>query len=305
LLGSADYATARTNLSLAPGTDVQAYDTDLAYLAGFTPTANVKTILNAADFAAVTTALSLTIGTNTQAYDADLTYLAGFTPTADVKTILNAANAAAINTALSLTIGTNTQAYDADLTYLAGFTPTADVKTILNAANAAAVTTALALTIGTNTQAYDADLTTYAALPPTATEQIALEHGNSPVVLCQRHRATVAEINGGHEILPAIPGHTYRIVSVKAIAYGGSVGTTTTVDILGTQAAGSVKLVTFAQASLVQSAVLTAGGAGTVVLTDGSTFIPCDANSAVTVGKTGGAADTATGVDFIVEYVIE
>ena len=129
--------------------------------------------------------------------------------------------------------------------------------------------------------------------------------GSNPVMLNHRHRVTVAEINAGHEILPAIAGRTYRIVDFIAIAYGGAVGTTTTVDILGTQAAGGVKLATFAQAQLTQSAVLTVDSTGVTVLADGATFIPCDAATAITVGKTGGDADTATGVDFIITYVIE
>jgi len=131
-----------------------------------------------------------------------------------------------------------------------------------------------------------------------------LQVNSQPVVLNTRHRVTVAEINAGHEILPAITGRTYRIIDVTAIAYGGAVGTTTTVDVLGTQGTGSVKLVTFAQADLVQSAVLTIAADGTV-LADGASFVACDANTAITVGKTGSDADTATGVDFIITYVIE
>jgi hypothetical protein len=127
---------------------------------------------------------------------------------------------------------------------------------------------------------------------------------SQPVVLNTRHRVTIAEINAGHEILPAIEGRTYRIISVKAIAYGEAVGTTTTVDVLGTQSTGPVKIVTFAQGALVQSAVLTDSADGTV-LADGASFVACDANTAITVGKTGSDADTATGVDFIITYVVE
>jgi len=54
----------RTLLGLVVGTNVQAYDADLAYLAGFTPSANVKTILNAADYSAIRTALGLIPGTS-------------------------------------------------------------------------------------------------------------------------------------------------------------------------------------------------------------------------------------------------
>ncbi len=92
---------------LVIGSNVQAYDADLAYLAGFTPTANVKSILNAADYAAIKVLLALTIGTNVQAWDADLDYLAGFTPTANVKSILTAADYAAIKVLLSLGNVTN------------------------------------------------------------------------------------------------------------------------------------------------------------------------------------------------------
>jgi len=266
----------------------------------------------------------LTIGTNTQAWDADLDRFAALTgaantlpyytgaaamgvitSSADVVSFLGSANTAAMVTALGLTIGTNTQAWDADLDTYAGITPAANMQTFLAAATYLAMTQAMSVEVGVDTQAYDADLDTYATLPPTATAQIALEHGNFGVVMSARHRVTVAEINAGHEILPAITAHTYRIVSATAIAYGGAVGTTTTVDLLGTQAAGSVKLVAYAQASLTQSTVLNAGDAGAAVQADGASYAACDAATAITVHKTGGDADTATGVDFIITYVIE
>lgn len=124
----------KTALSLVIGTNVQAWDADLDYLAGFTPSANVKTILNAADYAAVKTALGLTIGTNVQAFDADLSTYAGITPSANVQSLLGAADYAAMKTQLGLTIGTNVQAFDSDLTTWAGVTPGTGVATAAAAA---------------------------------------------------------------------------------------------------------------------------------------------------------------------------
>lgn len=119
-----------------------------------------------------------------------------------------------------------------------------------------------------------------------------------------RVRATIAQVNAGLELLPALAGKSYRLVDAGAIAVGGAVGATTTVDLLG-DLGGSRKLVAWAQASLTQSTLLRAGGAGAAILADGASFTANDANTAIRVGKTGADLTTATHVDFQVLYTVE
>lgn len=119
-----------------------------------------------------------------------------------------------------------------------------------------------------------------------------------------RKRFTIAEVNAGIELIPAVPGRQIRMVAAKAIAIGGAAGAVTTVDILATQTT-SVKLVAFAQASLLQSAVLKDGETGAAVLADGASYVANDVNTAVTVGKTGASITTATHIDFIVSYALD
>lgn len=127
----------------------------------------------------------------------------------------------------------------------------------------------------------------------------------NPKVRNVRTRVTIAQVNAGLSLVPAIPGQRLRMVDCSAIAVGGAAAAVTTVDILGTQATASAKLVAYAQASLTQSAVLKAGGTGAAVLADGASYALNDVNTGITIGKTGSNITTATHVDVNLSYVIE
>jgi predicted RecA/RadA family phage recombinase len=124
-------------------------------------------------------------------------------------------------------------------------------------------------------------------------------------MLSIRKRFTVAQVNAGATLLPALPGLKYRMMEAKAIAVGGAATSVTTVDLKATQATVVQKLVAFAQASLTQSAVVRDGGTGGAVLADGASYAANDVNTAMTVGVTGAAITVATSIDFIVHYMIE
>jgi hypothetical protein len=98
--GASDAGTARTNLGLAIGTNVQAYDAGLQSISGLTTSADQmiyttaldtyattgltaagRAILDDADASAQRTTLGLVIGTNVQAYDAELAAIAALAVT--------------------------------------------------------------------------------------------------------------------------------------------------------------------------------------------------------------------------------
>lgn len=132
-----------------------------------------------------------------------------------------------------------------------------------------------------------------------------LEAAPDMTLLSARIRSTIAEVNAGKTLLPALPGFRYRVSNIRMISIGGAAAAVTTVDVLATQGASSVKLFAGAQASLLQSAVLTAGGSGGAVLADGASFVSNDVNTAITIGKTGASVTTATNIDVLIDYVIE
>lgn len=193
-LDDIDAATVRTTLGLAIGTNVQAYDAELASIAGLTSAADRLPYFTGSGTAALATftaggrALVNSAGTaNTFPYfSASNTVTLGSITTAG-RAILDDADATAQRATLGLVIGTNVQAYDAELAALAGLTSAADTgiyftgsgtagtytltsfaRGLLDDADAATMRTTLGLVIGTNVQAYDGELAALAGLTSAA-----------------------------------------------------------------------------------------------------------------------------------------
>jgi hypothetical protein len=124
-----------------------------------------------------------------------------------------------------------------------------------------------------------------------------------------RTRYTLAQLNAGQTLLPALPGVKWRLMGGALIAIGGAATAATSVNFAATQAAAAVQLWIVTVAALTRSTKVTIGvtpAAGTsTILADGASFAQCDSNTAVTLANVGSAMTTLTSIDVFCEYVAD
>jgi hypothetical protein len=95
------------------------------------------------------------------------------------------------------------------------------------------------------------------------------------------------------------------MVACKAEATVSDATTSTTVDVLGTQAGSVVKLVAFTTTALDRALAVADGSSSGVILNDGASYAANDANTAITADETGSATAGATAIVFYFSYVLE
>ena len=136
--------------------------------------------------------------------------------------------------------------------------------------------------------------------------------GAIPALLSLLTRVTLAQLNAGFTLLPALPGFNYRLVDCTLTAIGGAATTGTSVNVIGTRAAAPVQLIVAAVARLTQSLrartgtpFATAGAESLTTLADGASFTSLDVNTPITVITVGSAMTVMTNLDVQLQYVIE
>jgi len=144
-------------------------------------------------------------------------------------------------------------------------------------------------------------------MPPTSKQNVFAQQKMeiyNDSLFCWRERITAAQVNAGYTILNAINNYKYRIISAAMIAIGGAAAGATDVRVSGTQGAAALSPMIAPVAALTQNALVSQQTATVTIPNGGAGFDVLDANTPVTVGKTGGSLTGATAIDVIIQYAI-
>jgi hypothetical protein len=114
-------------------------------------------------------------------------------------------------------------------------------------------------------------------------------------------RVTIAQVNAGNELLPALVGKAYRITGLMIRAIGGAAAAVTSVDIQ--DGAGTpVVVAVYSQAQLTEGTILTENTTGAAM---GAGFlVGTTVSKAVNIIKNGSDVTTATHFDVVVQYQV-
>ncbi len=124
----------------------------------------------------------------------------------------------------------------------------------------------------------------------------------------KRVRVTLAQINAGFELLPALAGYAHRLIGWSLTAIGGAAATATSVDLIGTRGGVAVRPAVVAVSAMSENTRIPQSHANSVILAAGASFTPLDANTALTIGTQAASAGnlaTCTHVDVTLEYTTE
>jgi hypothetical protein len=183
--GATTASAARTNLGVAIGTDVQAYDAELAAIASTTSAANALPYFTGSGTATTTTLSSYG------------------------RSLIDDADAATARSTLGLVLGTDVQPFDGDLSAIGGLTGTSGVY-VKTAANTAALRT---ITAGAGISVTDGD---GVAGNPTIAANVTSVQGNTGAVIVSVP-VTSVQGNTGAVIVTNISGNSG---STSSVAWG-------------------------------------------------------------------------------------
>ena len=225
---------------------------------------------------------AVTIGNGAVEVTGALTLTGGIVETIDTASGTDLAIAPATATSLTLGASDITTAVSGALTVLGGIDTGTDAALTVGAATATSLTLGAVDIVTTLKGIVKGDAEGY------MTHTLVVD-------------ATVVEINAGHVLVTCPAGRQLQLVDVVAVAYGGAIEACDTVDII--EETSTTKFVTFAQTDLTQSTTLTMAANGTDIA-DGASYSAMTADKDILVSHTGSDATTATGVRFIISYII-